>query len=372
MKILLIEPFFSGSHRDWAQGLVRHSAHDIRILSMPGKHWKWRMQGGAIYLARRFRELDFSPDLVLATDMLALGNFLALTRDRLVGVPTAVYFHENQFAYPQSPRSSPAEQVRDQQYAFMNYTSALCADALFFNSDFNRRGFLNGCGALLRRLPDHRELETVQELEERASVLPLGLELAELDAHRPPPSRRNSTPRILWNHRWEYDKNPEEFLQALEVLQARGAEFELVVLGEGDAAAALRAGTLPESRIAHAGYAAGREEYARLLWSTDIIPVTSRHEFFGASVVEAVYCENRPLLPRRLSYPELLPEELLQGCYYGTFEELTELLGSALENIRETGPESRGRPIVERYDWRKLIGVYDSALAAVRFERGGN
>ena len=38
MKVLLVEPFFSGSHRQWTEGLVKHSRHEIEILSLPGRH----------------------------------------------------------------------------------------------------------------------------------------------------------------------------------------------------------------------------------------------------------------------------------------------------------------------------------------------
>ena len=38
----------------------------------------------------------------------------------------------------------------------------------------------------------------------------------------------------------------------------------------------------------------------------DIIPVTSNHDFFGISVMEAVFCNVWPILPDRLSYKELL------------------------------------------------------------------
>ena len=59
MKILLVEPYFSGSHKSWAEGYQSFSNHNIRIISLPGKFWKWRMHGGAISLAKQFMEMDF-------------------------------------------------------------------------------------------------------------------------------------------------------------------------------------------------------------------------------------------------------------------------------------------------------------------------
>ena len=47
MKILLIEPYFTGSHKQWAEGYKSYSKHEVKILSMKGQFWKWRMHGGA-------------------------------------------------------------------------------------------------------------------------------------------------------------------------------------------------------------------------------------------------------------------------------------------------------------------------------------
>ena len=41
MKIVLIEPFYTGSHQSWVEGFKATSRHDITILSLTGKNWKW-------------------------------------------------------------------------------------------------------------------------------------------------------------------------------------------------------------------------------------------------------------------------------------------------------------------------------------------
>jgi hypothetical protein len=48
MKILLLEPYCGGSHRAWAQGYAARSRHDVTLLTLPARFWKWRMQGGAL------------------------------------------------------------------------------------------------------------------------------------------------------------------------------------------------------------------------------------------------------------------------------------------------------------------------------------
>ena len=51
MQIWLISPYHTGSHQAWAEGYARHSRHNVTLLTMVGRFWKWRMQGGAIELA---------------------------------------------------------------------------------------------------------------------------------------------------------------------------------------------------------------------------------------------------------------------------------------------------------------------------------
>jgi hypothetical protein len=108
MKILLLEPYCGGSHRAWAEGYAAHSRHEVTLLSLPARFWKWRMQGGAVTLAEQARALDAYPDLILASDMLNLPAFLGLTRDVFSGIPVVLYCHENQLTYPlpQSRRST--------------------------------------------------------------------------------------------------------------------------------------------------------------------------------------------------------------------------------------------------------------------------
>lgn len=141
MKILLAEPFFSGSHASWASGYQKHSRHEVDIISLPGRHWKWRMHGGAVSLARALESRKEMPDLLLATDMLDVAVFLGLARKRLDGVSTGVYFHENQLTYPWSPQDRDVKKGRDFHYGFINWTTALAADRLFFNSEYNRAVF---------------------------------------------------------------------------------------------------------------------------------------------------------------------------------------------------------------------------------------
>ena len=39
MRVYLLEPYFSGSHRQWAEGLQAHSAHEVHLVTHEGQFW---------------------------------------------------------------------------------------------------------------------------------------------------------------------------------------------------------------------------------------------------------------------------------------------------------------------------------------------
>ncbi len=367
MKILLLEPYFTGSHAAWANGLAEHSQHTLKILSLPGRFWKWRMHGGAVTLARQFMATDFAPELLLATDMLDLATFLALTRAKTAHLPAAIYFHENQLTYPWSPTDRDVARNRDKHYGFINFTSALAADAVFFNSGYHRQSFLDELPRLLKNFPDFNELAAIQHIEAKSSVLPLGLNLRRFDAHRPDPPEKTGPPLIVWNHRWEYDKNPADFFAALLALAGQGLEFNVAVLGENFKRRPKifeQARRQLGERVVQFGYAADFAAYAGWLWQADVLPVTSYQDFFGASVMQACYCGCLPLLPPRLAYPELIPAELHPRYFYADVDDLVGRLAAAITNIAQTRQHSL-RPIAAQFDWQALAPRYDAALAAL-------
>jgi len=365
MKILLVEPFFEGSHAAWAEGYRRHSTHEIDLLTLTGRFWKWRMHGGAMTLAQRFNESDLSPDLILASDMLDLTTFLALTRERTTSVRTALYFHENQLSYPWSPDDPDPAAGRDLHYGFINYASALAADRVFFNSAYHLDSFLDALPGFLAAFPDHRDTHRVKEIRARSDVLHLGLDLAGLDEHRAGEAYAGLPPLVLWNHRWEYDKNPEEFFRALAEVSRRGIDFRLAVLGRsyGEAPPVFeRARSELSGHLVHFGHVKSRAEYAEWLWRADFLPVTSNQDFFGASIVEAIHCGGFPLLPRRLSYPELVPEALQQACLFDDGDELVDRLSNVLVTRPPLRFHHQLRSAVNRFDWSSIAPIYDDEM----------
>ena len=365
MNILLLEPYFTGSHAAWAAGLKKYSRHRVTILSLKGAYWKWRMHGGAVTLAHAFMKSDETPDLILAGDMLDLTTFLALTRSRTHPIPVALYFHENQLSYPWSPDDRDIAAKRDRHYGFINYVSALAADRCYFNSAFHMDSFLTELRPFLKHFPDSNELHTIAQINEKSRVLPLGLDLRRFDRAEPFPGDEHG-PLILWNHRWEYDKNPGAFFRLMFRLEKAGRPFRLALLGENFSR---RPEIFEEARgrlggrIVQYGYAESFSEYARWLQTADLLPVTSRHDFFGISVAEAAYCGVRPILPRRLSYPEIFPVSSFGSLYYSDEEALFQQTVLLLRQGADRGETDRLRDRVSQYDWQRMIVRYDDELA---------
>ena len=80
-------PVFVRGHAAWALGYQQHSRHEVTLLTLPDRFWKWRMHGGAVTLARRFREQRLTPNVMLPTDMVVVTTCLGLSRDQARDIP---------------------------------------------------------------------------------------------------------------------------------------------------------------------------------------------------------------------------------------------------------------------------------------------
>lgn len=370
LKVWGLEPYFGGSHKAFLQGLARYSSHDFTLFTLPGRHWKWRMHGGALSLARRVAAGAAPGDLphvFFASDMLDLPLFQAAVGPRLRGVPAILYFHENQLTYPLPPGVE-----RDRGYGFKNLAGALAAEAVFFNSHYHMREFLSAAADLLGAMPDEIPSWALEEIEAKTGVLPVGCDLRRFERHRSQAvadaaagrwGDPGNGPLLLWNQRWEYDKAPGELFTALYALKTSGVRFRLAMAGPNQGtptAEFLQARTRLADDIVQWGKVASPSDYASLLWASDVVVSTALHEFFGIAVVEAVYCGCRPVLPHRLSYPELIPREAHEEVLYGEGG-LVAALARALAQPRAWS-EDWQRTWVSRFDWAGLRARYDEEI----------
>jgi glycosyltransferase involved in cell wall biosynthesis len=114
------------------------------------------------------------------------------------------------------------------------------------------------------------------------------------------------TDLILWNHRWEYDKCPEDFLRILQCLDARKVSFRLALLGPRGARVPAALQQIRQQfgeRILVDG-CVSREEYWQWLQCSAVVVSTAIHEFQGLSMLEAASAGVIPLVPDRLCYVE--------------------------------------------------------------------
>lgn len=357
MRVALLESFYTGSHKRWADGLAEHSNIDIQLVTLPGAHWKWRMHGSAVTFARVLLAFPERPDALLVSDLTDVAALRGLLACEGMNLPVAVYFHENQITYPWSPGDPDPALRRDQHYGWINYTTALAADRVVFNSAYHRESFLGALPGFLGQFPDAPSLDDVQRIREKALVIAPGCDVEEANRWREP--KAVGAPIIVWNHRWEFDKNPESFFRALFQLDEEGEEFRLVVLGEQFRHSPdifREAREKLSARILHWGYCESREAYYRWLWRAHILPVTANQDFFGYSVVEGLYCGLTPLLPDRLAYPEHVAD---RSALYTSDEEFI----IRLRNII-TDPSKYTTPHLTRnYSWTHVIGQYDRMFA---------
>ena len=369
MKILALEPYYGGSHRAFLDGWRNVSGHEFTLLTLEPYKWKWRMRHSAITFADEVRNLvaaDGKWDAIFCSDMLSLAEFLSLAPAAVRKIPAILYFHENQLTYPVR-----AESERDYQFAMTNMTGALAAEQVWFNSAFHRDSFLGALEIFLKKMPDHQPIEAVGRIRGKSTVYPPGVYKISSRKNRP-----SSPLRILWAGRWEHDKNPEDFFKAIQTIKSKGIDFRLSVIGQQFRDVPGVFGLAEKQFSEHIdrwGYQAERSDYERALTQADVFVSTANHEFFGISAVEAVLAGVRPLLPRRLAYPEILGlaenKETAKFYYDGSAGDLADKLAVLAKRIDNRDLWNRDSKIavklVERFEWSNVGAIMDEAIETI-------
>lgn len=355
-KILILEPYYGGSHKVFIEDLIRHLPYSFDLLTLPARKWKWRMRLAAPYFAEKLQAAAAGPrpdyQCVLCSTFVDVAAFRALAPTWIRDTPILTYFHENQFDYPVQNHDE-----RDVHFAITNYTTALASDRVAFNSQYNRDSFLAGCRELFQQAPDMKHIDHESAIMAKSTILYPALDFGRID--KASCSKENAdAPVIVWNHRWEHDKNPETFFKALFELDSSNVPFKLIVLGQSfrrRPAVFEEARERLGKRVLHFGYVKSRREYIRLLQCGDVVVSSAHHEFYGMSVIEAVRAGCRPVLPKRLSYPELFPQEFLYDD-----GNLTDVLRNSLAQGRLE--HQRAVDLTQRYSWEALIPKYQCWL----------
>jgi len=361
---LFLEPFFGGSHREFARGLISHSRHSIDLVTLPARFWKWRMRGAALYFVKKIPSLK-SYHALITTNLMSLSDYKALSKT--IFPPALVYFHENQLTYP----LAPGEHM-DYQYGFTDITTALAANRVLFNSRTHCDAFFSRLPGFLKMMPEYRPNWVMDQIRSKTDVLYPGCRFpanVSSDADSP----REFPPLIIWNHRWEFDKNPDDFFWALDTVLEKGIEFRLALLGENSEVIPegfMRARDRYKGRIVQYGHVKSRQAYLNWLRRGSIVISTARQENFGISVIEATRYGCVPLLPARLVYPEIIPEGLHADVLYKDKNELVKKLARLITNY--PGFQALRRELsmaMGRFAWENLIERYDEALEKLALMR---
>ncbi len=315
-NIWLLSAYRSDSHAYWADWLVNtFTEFNWHKLELPGRHFRWRIRGNPLSWLHQLPEQR--PDFILATSMVDLSTLKGL-HPRLANIPCIYYFHENQFAYPVSKN-----QVDSVEPKMVQLYGALAANKLLFNSVYNRDSFLQGVEKLLKRFPDEIPDSVVDTLKDKCDVLPVVISPIEK-------KEAKNKKLILWNHRWEYDKAPQVFSEALLQLNQINPDFELALLGhrstiKPDALLEIEQ-KLGDKIIINEKVS--KDEYQKYLSQSAIIVSTAIHEFQGLSVLEAISAGAVPLVPDDLCYREQYADEYRYKA--GDSQALAEKLSSWL------------------------------------------
>ena len=311
MRVLVLSAYHARSHDYWLQGLLsRFPEIDWQVLTLPPRYFNWRIRGNPLsWFSASLDALSAPVDLVLATSTVDVATLRGMV-PTLRQCPWVVYFHENQFAYPDSPHQPRQTTIEPQM---VNLYAALAADQVWFNSRYNFDTLVAGCEALCRKLPDAvPSAGWFKRLAEKSRILPVPLDdsLAFV-----PPGRSADRPlRVVWNHRWEYDKGIDQLEAAFIAIEKAELSIEVSLQGQ-------RFRTVPPAlqrilarpsdsplRIVDAGFIEDAEAYRQSLREHHIVLSTALHDFQGLAVMEAVQAGCVPLLPARLCYPEFFGE----------------------------------------------------------------
>ncbi|MBP5406204.1 DUF3524 domain-containing protein [bacterium] len=341
-----LEPYYSGSHKYFADGFIKCFPEQIQLFVLQGRHWKWRMHGSAVTFAGMIEKSGEKFDTIVASSLTDTALLKSLVLPKMPETRFVTYFHENQLAYPWSEDDREPSKT-DMHYSFINFTSALVSDTALFNSEFNRESFFTALEGFLRSFPDHRLTGRIDGIYKKSKVLYPGVNMIPKSE-----TAKGNVLRILWNHRWEYDKDPETFFGTMFRLKEAGINFQLVVAGEEKSTSP---GIFEVAReklkneIISFGYVEKYDDYKSLIAGCDILPVTSKHEFFGISVLEAASAGVIPVLPKRLSYPEIFPQDKFAGLFYEDGK-----LSDFIKNFAENPDFSLRNEVSERaslFDW---------------------
>ena len=156
------------------------------------------------------------------------------------------------------------------------------------------------------------------------------------------------------------------FFEAILALEDRGIDFRLALMGEnfGKIPDAFRTARKRfKDKILQYGYVSERGEYEKWLKRGALVISTAIQENFGIAVVEAILMGCIPLLPGRLSYPEILPSAYHEHFLYHNKTDLMQKLFDIMTHYsRYESLRNRLVKEMKSFLWQNVVAGYDRAL----------
>ncbi len=380
-KALLLSTYDAESHQHWHQFLTNSiKEYDWTVISLPARHFFWRIRSNGLSLALHHRKrLSAGYDVLVATSMVDLATLRGLVPE-LATVPALVYFHENQFEYPL--RYAALEQ-RLLNAQLSSIVTALSANRVLFNSEYNRHTFLSGTRKFIKRMPDGMSPDILSHIKRKSAVLPVPI-ATKTDVHsnisfcttKSGKGKDINCVDLIWAHRWEYDKQPEIFFDALEKLynmpdfKVLRLDVRLHIMGQSFRKMPdcfKQAKNRSRHNIETWGYQK-RDEYYRILTDSDFVISTALHDFQGLGMLEAIHRGCIPVAPNRVAYPEYIPAAMLYETGLPD-QESTALANKLCQMLTSHQREHTGVlqavPDVSAYLHDQLISRYEDEIQSL-------
>ena len=96
--ILLLEPYYGGSHKAFLTGLQHYVDCKFTLVAMPARKWKMRMQLAAPWFAEQIISLvekGVCFDAILTSTFIDVAVLRSLLGSKGIRLPLAIYFHDN-------------------------------------------------------------------------------------------------------------------------------------------------------------------------------------------------------------------------------------------------------------------------------------
>lgn len=262
------------------------------------------MGGNALSFQAQFdQQLKQPYDLLIATSMADLSTLRSFYPN-LTQVPNLLYFHENQFAYPENNQQQGLLEIQ-----LKSILSACSADQMAFNSNYNQQTFLNGVKSLVEKMPDGIPNNLINELANKSSIIPVPIR-PDCIVKKHKNDAKPEQLQVVWNHRWEHDKGPETLLELLKLCQ-NDEHIKFHIIGQQFRQmpqALQQIQKQHQQQCLNLGFIESRSTYIEILQKADVVLSTAYHDFQGIAMLEAVACGCLPIAPNRLVYLELYPQ----------------------------------------------------------------